>query len=190
MKRIALILALALLLASCAPRGAETGGSSGSADPSSGVETGDPAAAAQYTSELGFSITYDPTLFVLGDPADTNGLQFAMESIKEIRDFPVCFRVTILEASSVEEVINKGLLGNLDCTHVVGVRDEVIREEVTFGAGPYPATLLTYNQAYAVGEHYVTEQNGALYDVEVSSYRQPPEELLAGAYAILDSVTF
>ena len=78
----------------------------------------------------------------------------------------------------------------MDTAHEVGIRNEAIREEVTFGSGDYSATHLAYNEQYAVGEIYVTEQGGNVFSVEISSYYQPSEELLASAYAILDSVTF
>ena len=196
MKRTVLILALALLLTSCAPRGAE-GGGSGLTNASSGVssaEISEPAPAVQFTSELGCSVTYDPEFFTVRDHEDEYHkriTQFIVESNWENAGFTLNVRVTPLDAPSVEEAVNQ-MCGsmNLDTTHEVGIRNEAIREEVTFGSGDYSAIRLTYNEQYAVGEIYVTAQNGNVFSVEISSYYQPSEELLASAYAILDSVIF
>lgn len=165
---------------------------------SSEVQT-DPAETAQlvrFDSKLGCSTTYDPAVFTAKDYEDEyykRITQFIVESDWENDGFTLNVRVTPLDASSVEEAVDEVVSSRaVDKTYVVELRDEVevIREEVTFGSGRYPAVRLTYYEQYAVGEIYVTEQNGTVYEVDVSSYYQPPEELLTQAYAILDSITF
>ena len=196
MRQIIPILALALLLTSCSPRSVESGGSSLTdiSNDVSSAEMSESAPAVQLTSELGCSVSYDPDLFTARDHEDEyhkHITQFIVESNWENAGFTLNVRVTPLDVSSVEEAVNQ-MCGSmsLDTAHEVGIRNEAIREEVTFGSGDYSATHLTYNEQYAVGEIYVTEQSGNVFSVEISSYYQPSEELLASAYAILDSVTF
>lgn len=211
-KRAALLLALILLmLSACASTGAEV---SGQPEPSGTVSqpepTGTPETApsdppetqtepvetaqlVRFESQLGCSVAYDPALFTAEDHEDEYYKRittFTVESVWEDDGFPLIVFVEPLDASSVEDAVNVECLRNLDEPHEVGVVNKPFREEVTFGAGDYPAVRLPYNEIYAVGEIYVTEQNGAVYKVEVSSYYQPPEDLLAQAYAILDSITF
>lgn len=180
-----LILALTLLLTSCSPRNVESGGSSSPVDASIGSdsEMSKSASTVQYTSKLGCSVTYDPNLFVVKDIEDENLKHtacFAVESIWEDRNFTLNIMVTPLDFPSVEGAVNDMVNGsrNVDGSG----------EEVSFGR--YTATRLTYNEVYAVGEIYVMEQSGNVFSVEISSYYQPSEELLASAYAILDSVIF
>ena len=196
MRRIIPILVLALLLTSCSPRSVGSSSRASPVDTSIGSdsELSKSAPAVQFNSELGCSVTYDPELFTARDYEDEYQkriTQFIVESSWENAGFTLNVRVTLLDASSVEEAVNQ-MCGsmNLDTAHEVGIRNEAIREEVTFGSGDYSATHLAYNEQYAVGEIYVTEQSGNVFSVEISSYYQPSEELLASAYAILDSVTF
>lgn len=185
MKRTVLILVLALLTA-CAPQSAESSSSTEISNDMN-VAASAPASTVQYTSSLGFSAAYDPTLFAIDEPDDESVKreQLAIKSLEEINGFPVCFRVTFLDASNVEEGVDS-LYRQMNLNHA--------SEEVTFGSDHYAATRLTYDNhhtdSYAVGECYVTEQNGAVFNVEISSYYHPSDDLLAGVYAILDSLTF
>lgn len=205
-KIFALLSALALLtLAACAPTSTEKDDATKQPEPPNALETAPsdspeiqtgPVETAQlirFDSQLGCSATYDPVLFTAGDFEDEYNQRitcFSVHSVWENSGFPLIVRVEPMDASSVEEAINDESLGTVDKTHEVGLRGEVIRKDVTFGTGDYPAVRLTYNEVYAVGEIYVTEQHGTVYEVEISSYYQPPEELLTQAYAILDSITF
>lgn len=208
-KIVAPLLALALLmLSACASPGAEgpgqpePSGTAGQSEPTGTPETApndsqtEPVETAQlvrFESQLGCSAAYDPALFTAEDNEDEYYKRITgccVKSVWENEGFPLNVFVEPLDASSVEDAVNVECQRNLDGPHEVGVVNEPFREEVTFGAGDYPAVRLTYNEVYAVGEIYVTEQNGGVYKVEVSSYYQPPEDLLTQAYAILDSITF
>lgn len=194
-KIAALLSAMALLtLAACAPTGTERDNATKQPEPPNALETAfsdppetqtDPVETAElvrFDSHLGCSAAYDPAFFTAEDHEDEYDKRitgFCVESIWENSGFPLTVRVEPLDASSVEEAISND----------IGTTDGP-GEEAEFGAGHYPAVHLTYNEAYAVGEIYVTEQNGAVFKAEISSYYQPPEELLAQAYAIVDSITF
>lgn len=205
-KRAALLLVpVLLMLSACAPTSTEEDGATKQPEPPNALETApsdspeiqtDPVEMAQlvrFDSQLGCSAAYDPAFFTAEDHEDEYYKRitgFHVESTWENNGFYLWVGVKPLDASSVEEAVNDESLRAVDKTHEGELRGEVIRKDVTFGTGDYPAVRLTYNEQYAVGEIYVTEQNGTVYGVEVSSYYQPPEELLTQAYAILDSITF
>ena len=205
-KIFALLIASALLtLAACAPTSTEKDDATKHPEPPNALETSPsdspeiqpaPVETAQlirFDSQLGCSATYDPAFFTARDHEDEYWKRitgFYVESTWENDGFHLWVGVIPLDTSSVEEAVSDESLRTLDKTHGVGPRGEVIRKDVTFGTGDYPAVRLTYNEVYAVGEIYVTEQNGTVYEVEISSYYQPSKELLTQAYAILDSITF
>lgn len=201
----ALLLALVLLaLASCAPSGIAKEDTAKqpelldapeieiSDSPVIKADTVDMSYTVRFDSKLGCSLAYDPIFFAAEDVEDEylksqsieSVMCLAVQSIWENNDFPVLVTVTPLDASSVEKAINdEYALLDLDAPV----------EETTFGKdNRYSSTHLTYHAhtGYAVNESYVTEQNGTVFEVRVSSYYRPSEDLLARAYAILDSITF
>lgn len=203
-KIAALLFVLVLLaLASCTPSGTEKEDAAKQPEPFDTLETeaSDPPViqtdtvdalnTVRFDSKLGCSLTYDPTFFTVEDVEDeylkSQSIDpitcLSLQSIWENSGFPVCVRLMPLDASSVEEAVNN-MYGSMNLDDFV--------EETTFGGNHYSATHLTYytHTSYAVGEIYVTEQNGTVFKAEVSSFYQPSEELLAHAYAILDSITF
>ena len=195
-KIFALFSSLALLtLTACAPTSTEKDDATKQPEPPNALETAlsdspkiqtDPVETAQlvrFESQLGCSATYDPAFFTARDHEDEYWKRitgFYVESSWENDGFHIWVGVEPLDAPSVEDAVKDQSLRVMDGPG----------EEAFFGADHYPAILLTYNEVYAVGETYVTEQNGTVYKVEVSSYYQPSEELLTQAYAILDSITF
>lgn len=203
-KIFALPLALAFLfLISCAPSGAENDDTTQQPEPPNALESepSDPletqtdpvdiSDTVHFDSQLGCSADYDPLFFTAEDYEDEYYkciVGFYMSSIWEKNGFEIWVGVNPLDASSVEEAVDYLCQEmNVDRTH----DNEVIREDVTFGSGHYTATHLTYQQCgYAVGNVYVTKQNGTVFEVTLSSYYNPPEKELALAYAILDSITF
>ena len=200
-----LLLALVLLaLASCAPVSTEKEDSTKQPDPPDALETETSdfpetltvpvniPDTVRFDSKLGCSLAYDPIFFEAEDVEDeylkSQSIEpvicLAVQSIWENNGFPVLVTVTPLDASSIEEAINDEY-GLLDLDAPV--------EETTFGEDSrYSGTHLTYHThtSYAVNESYVTEQNGTVFEVQVSSYYQPSEELLAHAYAVVDSIAF
>lgn len=203
-KIFALLLALVLLtLTSCAPSNTAKEDAAKQPEPLNAlkVEISDPPVIktdiddtqyiVRFDSKLGCSLTYDPIFFAAEDIEDEylklqpigSVVCLAVQSIWENGPFPICVRVTPLDATSVENAIDDMYSSmNLDDT----------AEETTFGSNNYSATHLTYytHTDYAVAEIYVTEQNGTVFMVEVCSFYQPPKQLLTHAYAILDSITF
>lgn len=139
---------------------------------------------ARYTGRM-CSFDYDPRLFRVNeelDHEDSYGTS-AYVSAKpiEAETLGIYFSVERIEGTTVEEY-DAWLRNNRNL--------DPGQESVVIGAGGYSAVKQTWTgtAGYAVGEHYLIELDGAVYVVTLSSYSQPPEELLAAARASLDSL--
>ena len=138
--------------------------------------------AVRHTSWMGYAMTYDPARFTLTEGED--GVDYYLAETVEGRP-NVYIAVSLVEGLTAEETV-EGLRLQQD------IQEE--GETVALGANRYAATYLRWAQGAGsndqVTEFYVTEQNGAVFLIEVGNFVDGQEGYGARLRAMLDTLTF